>query len=294
VGAATREKFEKLSIGVHSVGTIALGAGIFLGGQIFHLEEHWPGGIMLWAMGAWLAYFVLRDWTQFTLAAMLTPAWLAGEWEVATKSAQFSEQVLAQGLLLLSITYLSAQTPEKRSLTRRALQAVGVVTFIPLAVWTILESEVDWWWRRAELPLHLHLAGAVLGFGLPILFAYLLRGRLAWMNVVAALWVLGLAKFGQVQYWEQERPWLHFWNLIGSALLTYWGVREADKRRINLGIGSFGLSVMTFYFSSVFDMLGRATAMFSLGLIFLLGGWALERTRRKLVSAAVLENGGQG
>ena len=48
-------KFSQLSSGLHGVGTIALGAGIFLSGQIFNLEEHWPGGIMLWALGAALA-----------------------------------------------------------------------------------------------------------------------------------------------------------------------------------------------------------------------------------------------
>ncbi len=34
-----------LSVALHACGTVALGGGIFLSGQIFHLQEHWPGGL---------------------------------------------------------------------------------------------------------------------------------------------------------------------------------------------------------------------------------------------------------
>src|SRR5438045_1587763 len=55
-GAFVEERFAKLASALHAVGTITLGAGIFLAGQIFNLEEHWPGGVMLWALGAWIAW----------------------------------------------------------------------------------------------------------------------------------------------------------------------------------------------------------------------------------------------
>ena len=54
-GAALATRSGALSSTMHTLGTIALGAGIALTGQIFNLEEHWPGGVMLWALGAWLA-----------------------------------------------------------------------------------------------------------------------------------------------------------------------------------------------------------------------------------------------
>src|ERR1041384_4198567 len=71
-GAFAAEKFEKLAIALHAVGTITLGAGVFLAGQIFNMEEHWPAGVMLWALGAWIAWFIRRDWPQALLAAVLT------------------------------------------------------------------------------------------------------------------------------------------------------------------------------------------------------------------------------
>ncbi len=39
-----------------------------------------------------------------------------------------------------------------------------------------------------------------------------------------------------------------------------------------------------FYFSDVMDKLGRSASLIGLGVLFLFGGWALERTRRQLVA----------
>ena len=58
-GAAAAERFETLAIALHTVGTAALGAGIALAGQIYHVSEHWPGAILLWSLGAALAWLPL-------------------------------------------------------------------------------------------------------------------------------------------------------------------------------------------------------------------------------------------
>ena len=51
-GAWFTDRFRGLSYALHALGTIALGGGIALTGQIFHLAEHWPSGILLWTLGA--------------------------------------------------------------------------------------------------------------------------------------------------------------------------------------------------------------------------------------------------
>src|ERR1022692_1260591 len=53
---ALMPRLRALGIALHGVGTAALGAGIFLAAQIFNLQEHWPGGILLWAIGAVLSW----------------------------------------------------------------------------------------------------------------------------------------------------------------------------------------------------------------------------------------------
>ena len=57
-------RMRSLGIALHGVGTATLGAGIFLAGQIFNLQEHWPTGILLWAIGAVVGWVLLRDWLR--------------------------------------------------------------------------------------------------------------------------------------------------------------------------------------------------------------------------------------
>ena len=124
-----------LSATLHACGTAALGGGIFLAGQIFHLSEHWPGGLLLWALGAWAGWALLRDWPQALLAALLTPAWLAGEWTLAARTRS-GATVLTVGLLLTALAYLAAlpTPPGGRIAPRRALAWSGGIALIPLAL----------------------------------------------------------------------------------------------------------------------------------------------------------------
>src|SRR5258706_1782185 len=132
-GALLADRFPALSTTLHAVGTVSLGAGIFLTGQIFNLQEHWPAALMLWAAGAWLAWALLRDWPQAALAALLTPAWLAGEWIEATRGLSGGGKILPAGLVLLAGTYLTLGTPQKETSTRKALLWIGAVAVLPLA-----------------------------------------------------------------------------------------------------------------------------------------------------------------
>ncbi len=148
-GAIFSERFPALSTALHGVGTAALGAGIFLSAQIFNLQEHWPGGVMLWALGAWIGWGLRRDWVQAGFVALLTPAWLASEWIDATERMNNSEQIVAQGLLLLAVTYLSALSAEHREPARRVLAWIGGITLIPLTIAAIPEA---WWGRGGTHP----------------------------------------------------------------------------------------------------------------------------------------------
>jgi uncharacterized membrane protein len=61
-------------------------------------------------------------------------------------------------------------------------------------------------------------------------------------------------------------------------------LQEQRRERINLGVAGFALTIVVFYFSSVMGKLGRSASLVGFGLLFLLGGWQLERLRRKLVA----------
>src|SRR5215469_10488922 len=71
VGAFTTERFPALGATFYAIGTICVGAGIFLTAQIFNLQEHWPSGMFLWAVGALAGWLLLRQRPQIVLLAFL-------------------------------------------------------------------------------------------------------------------------------------------------------------------------------------------------------------------------------
>jgi hypothetical protein len=79
-------------------------------------------------------------------------------------------------------------------------------------------------------------------------------------------------------------------SLIGQVLeaatalfIIRCGVRASSKALVNLGIIGFALVVLWFYFSDIYDKVDRSLALLGLGVLFLAGGWGLEKTRRGLI-----------
>jgi len=288
-GAITAARFSILSTALHAIGTICLGAGIFLTGQIFHLQEHWPGGVMLWAIGACLAWVLLRDWTQAAFMAILIPAWLAGEWSAATLGWQGSVPILAAGLLLLVISYMTALLPEKSSAMRKALVWIGSIMLIPCVI-LVTQAGRLYGWRLHSMPWDYYLFGWITAFLLPLALAWWLRKEHFWLNLIAALWVAILSVMSSLCLADRATLLNPAWNsliyalcILGSIGMIAWGLKEDRKERINLGIAGFALTVLSFYYSTIMDKLGRSASLIGLGILFLLGGWLLEKTRRRLI-----------
>ena len=272
-GAAAADRFEGLSVALHTVGTLALGAGIALAGQIFNLAEHWPAAILLWGTGAALAWALLRHWTQGALTAILVPYWLAGEgWVRALSDSRHPVFMpIAAGVCALSFTYLSARQSAHDGALRKALGWLGGIALLPAALFTALVS-TDF---RGQAVAWLI---ATLG---PLALALVLRGRRAVWNVASVAWVLLLAMIADGR---RDSIAVYVCCAVGAVGLVAWGILESRAERINLGCAGFALTLLSFYFSSVMDKLGRSASLVTLGLLFLGGGWLLERTRRKLVA----------
>jgi uncharacterized membrane protein len=278
---ALMPRLRALGTALHGVGTVALGAGIFLAGQIFNLQEHWPGGILLWALGAVLAWLVLRDSVQATLAALLVPAWLACEWAVRTEYFGM-ERILFQFLTMVAITYASARLGEQDSYFRQALAWVGGIALLPL---TAVLAAGEWWWRDSRLlrvSISLYLIGYLLAFILPLTAAWLLRGKSLVWNLAFALWVFALGYLDSRN--TLQSLIIYGFCALASIGLVLWGLQEQRRERINLGVAGFALTIIVFYFSNVVGKLGRSASLVGFGLLFLLGGWQLEHLRRKLVA----------
>jgi uncharacterized membrane protein len=245
---------------------VALGAGIGLAGQIFHVQDHWPSGILLWAMGAWAGVRLLRDWPQTALAAFLTPAWITGEWVDRRPNDGY---MILGWVMLLCFTYISAWKGREASEWRQCLVWIGSIALLPVALAIVLlggsntEPRIDG--VIAAVPL----------LGL----AWLLRREDALVNVATAIYVWLFIVLAM----DKQTLLLHAWAGVGAVGMVAWGVVEFRPERINLGIAGFAITVLSFYFSTLLDKLGRSLSLMILGVIFLAGGWQLERLRRSLL-----------
>jgi uncharacterized membrane protein len=116
---------------------------------------------------------------------------------------------------------------------------------------------------------------------LPLVLAWFLRGRGAiWMLAVLAWTVIVSQVSPRTDGGELA---LYALLAVGSAGVVLWGLKDQQRLAINVGVLAFALTVLVFYFASIYDMLGRAFGLIGIGVLFIGGGWLLERARRRLI-----------
>lgn len=257
----------------HALGTLAVGAAIALTAQIFHIEEHWAGGTLLWALAAAIGWYFLRDWPQGLMLAVLGPAWLAGEWLKVSRANESASEVLLIFGLLLALAYLAARVEDEA--LQMALRVAGAVAVFPTFIaLTLMKPKVP-----PEMS-GLYRTGWLVAVLVPFLAAMLLRVRPWWASALATAWVAWLA--WMPESWSLAR---HSWAAVGWVAFVAWAVRDGSVMRVNVGVMGFATTVLLFYFSSVMDKLGRSLSLIALGILFLGGGWALDRWRRHLIAS---------
>ena len=132
------------------------------------------------------------------------------------------------------------------------------------------------------MPPGLRAVGWTVALGLPLTLSVALRRTAAWPNVLAAVWMIALVMLRPLA----ADVFTYVWWAFGAIALVAWGARDGRGERINMGAALFAATVLAFYFSQVMDKLGRSASLAGLGVLFLGGGWALERLRRRLVRQA--------
>jgi len=298
VGAAFGARFSPaLATVLHAVGTAVFGAGIFLSGQIFNLQEQWPEAFLLWTAGAAVAAWLLKDWPQILWVAVLGPIWLVSEWATAypwdrVAPSEAVVSVVPFGLAVLAAAYVGAPGQASDSAWRRALARLGAVVLL-FSAYGLASIDLALYipeTGRAPAPGALLLAGWTVAVVLPLSLAFLLRRLEAWPVVVAALIAGIVVLLDPSVTWQRLLIYLLY--AAGSAGLVAWGMFDRVRSRVNLGVLAFVLTVLAFYFSSLFDMLGRAFGLIGMGLLCIGGGWLAERGRRRLL--ARLDSGTPG
>ncbi|WP_052200654.1 DUF2157 domain-containing protein [Terriglobus sp. TAA 43] len=298
---AVRERFAALATALHAIGTVALGGAIALSGQIFNIESHWPNAILMWALGAAAGWWLLRDAPQKTLTLLLVPAWALCELGDRMQPYEGGNVYLSRLALLVGAVYLLRYLAEPVRAVGNWLFAVGALaipvsvgiladgwqyryvfftrgysSFVPLryrALWLLLViGLMAWGWLRSREAFPV-IAGAVaVGIALPWLVRPVSHGVVDLGNPWSRPYVT----------WEPS-VFSYLLLALAAAALAWWGVRHKARGVVNYATVAFGVVVLWFYFSDLMDKLDRSLGLIGLGVLFLAGGYVLERLRRRLL-----------
>lgn len=295
-GALSRQSYRALSTALHAVGTISTGSAIALTGQIFNIQEHWPAAILMWAVAAAAGWALLRDEAQQTLTLLLFPAWVFCEFSFHSEGHIGADVYLARALIVWAILYLTVFLGSRHRISQGILFGLSAIAAIVGTV-MLLEGWRSWNASQSFLPLSLRAWGWVVIAAFPLAMA-LRRPARALIPVAAAIvftvalpWCLTLHlqhdDYGTYHStYTYTTPNLLAHGLVAAfaVFVAWWGVREASKALVNLGMVWFAVAVGWFYFSDIMDKFNRSLGLIGLGVLFLAGGWALEKMRRRLIA----------
>ena len=294
-GGWARNRFRGLSTALHAVGTVSTGAAIALVGQIFNIQEHWPAAVLLWAIAALAGWILLHDEAQKTLTLLLFPAWILSEFSFAAEGHIGEIVYLGRFLVVWAVLYLTFFLGSKHKIVQGILFAVGAIAAVTGVV-ALLDGWSSWG-NQTYLPLGIRTWGWVDIAVIPLLFA-VFKFRKSVVPVAVAI-IFSIALPWCQRIWTQSYNYGNTHgsyvrnepNLAAHALvaaftvfIVWWGVRLTSKVLVNLGVVGFAIVVGWFYFSDIFDKVGRSLGLIGLGVLFLAGGWALEKTRRGLIT----------
>lgn len=313
-GGLTRSSFEGFSTALHAVGTISTGAAIALVGQIFNIQEHWPAAVLLWALAAFAGWALLRDQAQQTLALLLLPAWIFCELGFRMQGHIGDDVYMGRLCFLWAVLYLTFFAGSRRNVVQGILFAASAIAAVTGIVF-MLSSWISWNSEQSFIPFGTRVWAWIAIAAVPLLIAAfhghkgLIPIAMTIGFVIALPWCY--STWTETMNWGNggnhvltgTRPNLAAHALVAAfaVFLCWWGARLLSRALVNLGILGFAGAVGWFYFSDIYNDHERALGLIGLGVLFLAGGWALEKMRRRILArmaqapqsaAAAAENGG--
>jgi len=290
-GAWARPRYRALSTALHAAGTAVTGVAIVLVSQIFSIQEHWPAAVMLWAIAALAGWALLGDQAQQILTLLLLPAWIFCELAYYAEGHIGQEVYLGRFLFVWAVLYLTFFLASKRKALQGILFAAGVVASTLGMVQMVLDPWSSWN-HQTFLSFGTRFWGWAAIAALPLVIAAF-KGHKGLIPVAAAIalsialpWCYRTHRYDNGGGYVRAEPNILAHTLVAAfaAFLIWWGVRQASRALVNFGIFGFAITVAWFYFSDIFDKVGRSLGLIGLGILFLAGGWALEKTRRRLIT----------
>ena len=340
----------KLADALILLGVILFGANIHLIAQIYHIDAHYPNGVLMWALGALLAAYLLESQLAMIAALLLGLVWSGMEgWNfeqrfhwpflvlwiaclqpIVTRQWQGAFHAALSVLLIWCImTFFNGMWSSHREIY---LAQCFFLFFVALLVLGMLCATTERFRSLSVITERYAAIGAGLAFFV-LTFPRVYTGRywdkadavnmaceitsIGWLIATAALALIaiGLAFWHRARTQAQARPrfldvgmailavvvslmvtnWLWrgadgsimpiLFNLLFFAALVwlvYAGIHLNDRYLVNLAFVFFALLVLARYFDTFWTLMNRSFFFMAGGLLLMIGGYALERGRRKL------------
>ena len=143
-------KHRAVGEGLHLLGTMLFGAGIWLIAQIYHIDEHFPNAFFVWGIGALALAWTLPSIPHGIIAAIILVFWNGLEVFSFSQANHFAPLLIVGGIV-----------PLAWMLRSRALLGTGICSFLTALSFTC--SRVD---EDLVVPVLLFSACSLIALGL--------------------------------------------------------------------------------------------------------------------------------
>lgn len=346
------EKSPLLGQALLVLGVIIFGANIMLIAQIYHIDEHYPNGVLFWTLGGLLTAYLMKSHAVLVFTIALSVLWTSLEsfgfnhihfWYLAVWTALipiiYSHRwKLALHLVLIALIIWCIYSffgIDYRTSQHNQIYLVQIyfVLYLSLLIIGMICTEFDRFEFFAK-PLQNYGAFAALLSFYVLTFPDIQRGfrfiednlRIQASNTWLTLTIAALLLLVLVTLWhrsltnKQPRPkYLIYgqflisvvviliilnlfmggqhgglmaiaFNLLyfaGMTWLLFAGTHTNNRVLINLAFAFFALALLTRYFDTFWSLLNRSFFFMAGGLILIIGGYLLEKQRRKITSRLI-------
>ncbi len=292
-----------LSASLVFLGSLIFGANVFIVAQTYHVNAGSPQLLLFWAAGALASAYTAGSRPSMYLGVLCLLLWYVFQlvdWDTFSRGSEAAAlsaaAFLPLGLLGFNLGAIHRSYPGLRRFAG-AFANIGVITmFIGLLAFSFAEV-----WRSLGADSTERTSG---GSFQPILAVYVGFSVAALFSLALVAMRLGATRQTMVHGMGVVLIWLssllvvfHPFDSPGAYALAFnlvllatviWGVGLGIWMRqeplINLSLIFFALQVMARYFDFFFALFDRSLVFIGAGVLLLVGGWIIERSRRVLIA----------
>lgn len=227
----TYSKYLKISATLSLLGCLMFGSGIWLIAQIFHINSHFPNGILFWLLGTLPVAYLLKEELSLGLSALLLGAWVVAEHSPSLTI------ILTATFLFALVFYL---TYALRSVFALAVTLLSSIVFIVTE--TISLSEQNYTLQRTEslIPFVMLLVGRIAVYMAKqsvneAKYFSLVYDVVGLITVGISLYAMSFEYFARsfLQIQEQGQGLLLLWSVYAISVLAVLYIMSVISRQGN-------------------------------------------------------------